>query len=154
KRIMFHDLYDSNAPFMSDFVPLILRQFPIIHQWDDHDSGLNNLDKNYPNWNLTQQAFQENIPTYTLPSVSPGIWQKFSYAQVDCFVLDCRSQRDPENDPDDANKSMLDGNNLGATGELRWLENGLLSSTAVWKIIFSSVVTNTSTKFPDAWGGY
>ncbi|HEY3662471.1 MAG TPA: hypothetical protein VGL24_04900 [Chthoniobacterales bacterium] len=26
---------------------------------DDHDSGLDNLDKNYPDWNLTQQAFQE-----------------------------------------------------------------------------------------------
>ena len=66
KRTMFHDLYDPNTPFMSDFVPLILRKFPIVHQWDDHDSGLNNLDKNYPHWNLSQQAFQENIPTYTL----------------------------------------------------------------------------------------
>ena len=154
KRTMFHDLYDPNTPFMSDFVPLILRQFPIIHQWDDHDAGLNNLDKNYPDWDLSQQAFQENIPTYTLPSVSPGIWQKFSYAQADLFVLDCRSQRDPENDPDNADKSMLDGNALGAPGQLQWLKDGLLASTAAWKIIFSSVLANPSTKIPDAWGGY
>src|SRR6185503_4396477 len=70
------------------------------------------------------------------------------------FVLDCRSQRDPENDPDDANKSMLDGNNLGAAGQLQWLKDGLLGSTAKWKVIFSSVVTNPSTKVPDGWGGY
>ena len=43
---------------------------------------------------------------------------------------------------------------LGATGQLQWLKDGLLASTAVWKIIFSSVVTNTSTKFPDGWAGY
>ncbi len=56
---MFKNLYDPATPFMSGFVPLILWRFPIAHQWDDHDSGLNNLDKNYPDWNLTQQTFQD-----------------------------------------------------------------------------------------------
>jgi hypothetical protein len=49
---------------------------------------------------------------------------------------------------------MLDGNALGAPGQLQWLKDGLLASTAVWKIIFSSVLANPSTKIPDAWGGY
>jgi hypothetical protein len=89
-----------------------------------------------------------------LPSVTPGTWQKFSYAQADLFVLDCRSQRDEEGDRDGPNKSMLDGNNLGGTGELQWLKDGLLTSTARWKIIFTSVVVNPTTKFPDGWAGY
>ena len=151
---MFKALYDANTPYMGDFVNLILRKMPIMHQWDDHDAGLNNIDKTYPDWNLSQQVFQEYVPSYPLPSVTPGIWQKSSYAQVDCFVLDCRSQRDPEADPDDANKSMLDGNNLGGTGELQWLRDGLLASTARWKIVFTSVVINPTTKFPDGWAGY
>ncbi len=113
KRQMFKDLYNPATRFMSDFVPLILRRMAIVHQWDDHDSGLNNLDKNYPDWALTQQAFLEYTPTYPLPLVTPGIWQKFSYAQAECFVLDCRSQRDPAADPEGPTKSMLDGNNLG-----------------------------------------
>ena len=49
---------------------------------------------------------------------------------------------------------MLDGNSLGVSGQLQSLENGLLGSTARWKIIFSSVVTNPTTKFPDGWAGY
>ncbi len=154
KRQMFKDLYDPNTTFMSDFVNSILRKMPIAHQWDDHDAGLNGIDRTYADWNLSQQAFQEYIPAYQLPSVTPGIWQKFSYAQADLFVLDCRSQRDPETDSDGPDKSMLDGNNLGATGELQWLKDGLLASTARWKIIFTSVITNPSTKFPDAWAGY
>lgn len=154
KRQMFKNLYNPNTRYMSQFVPLILRRMAIVHQWDDHDSGLNNLDKNYPDWPLTQQAFQEYTPTYPLPAVTPGIWQKFRYAQAECFVLDCRSQRDNALDPNDVNKSMLDGNNLGASGELEWLKNGLLTSTARWKIIFTSVITNPTTKQNDAWGAY
>ena len=64
---MFKDLYDPNTPYMGDFVNLILRKMPIMHQWDDHDSGQNNVDKTYPDWNLTQQAFQEYMPSYPLP---------------------------------------------------------------------------------------
>jgi len=154
KRLMFKDLYDANTPYMADFVNLILQQTPIIHQWDDHDAGTNNIDKTYADWNLTQHVFEEYVPRYPLPSVTPGIWQKFSYAQADFFVLDCRSQRDPETDPDDVNKSMLDGNDLGTAGQLQWLEDGLLSSSARWKIIFTSVVINPTTKFPDGWAGY
>ena len=154
KRHMFKDLYDPNTPFMGDFVNLLLRRIPIVHQWDDHDAGLNNLDKTYPDWNLTQQVFQEFVPSYPLPSVTPGIWQKFSYAQAECFILDCRSQRDPETDLDDANKSLLDGNNLGTGGQLQWLEDCLLASTARWKIVFTSVVINPTTKCPDGWCGY
>jgi len=154
KRQMFKDLYDANTPFMGDFVNLILRKSAIVHQWDDHDSGQNNDDRTYPDWNLSQQVFQEYVPTYPLPLVTPGIWQKFKYAQVECFVLDCRSQRDPELEPDDQNKSMLDGDNLGPLGQLEWLKTCLLTSTATWKIIFSSVITNPTTKFDDAWAAY
>jgi len=154
KRGMFKELYDPSTAYMSGFVPLILRRMPLIHQWDDHDSGLNNADKTYFNWSADQQVFEEYVPTYALSTVKPGIWQKFSYAQVEGFVLDCRSQRDVETDPDDTNKSMLDGNNLGPTGQLSWLENGLITSTARWKIIFSSVITNTSTKLNEGWAAY
>src|SRR5262249_38795908 len=49
---------------------------------------------------------------------------------------------------------MLDGNDLGASGELQWLKDGLLASTARWKVIFTSVITNPTTKFPDGWAGY
>ncbi len=154
KRVMFKDLYDPSTRYMSGFVPLILQKLPMIHQWDDHDAGSNNCDKTYPGWGLSQQVFEEYVPTYPLSAVKPGIWQRFSYAQLEGFVLDCRSQRDVADDPDDANKSMLDGNDLGPGGQLAWLENGLLASTARWKIIFTSVVTNTSTKLNDGWAAY
>jgi hypothetical protein len=73
---MYRDLYDPKTRFMGDFVNLILRKYPIAHQWDDHDSGLNNLDRTYVDWSLNQQVYQEYVPSYTLPAVTPaGIWQ-------------------------------------------------------------------------------
>jgi hypothetical protein len=49
---------------------------------------------------------------------------------------------------------MLDGNSLGAGGQLVWLEQGLLHSTAKWKIVFTSVVSNPTTKQNDGWGAF
>ena len=57
KRKMFKDLYNGNNPFMAEFVNLILRKTPIIHQWDDHDTGVNNIDKTYPRWGVNRQVF-------------------------------------------------------------------------------------------------
>lgn len=154
KRLMFKQLYDPNSLGLSDFVNNILRKMPIAHHWDDHDAGKNGIDKRYRFWDRSYQVFGEFIPTYELPSTPPGIWHKFSYAHVDFFVLDNRSQRDPRVDPDDINKSMLDGNNLGPSGQLEWLQQGLLSSSARWKIIFSSVVINPTGEGLDRWAGY
>jgi alkaline phosphatase D len=151
---MFKLLYDATQPGQSDFVNKILRGMGIVHQWDDHDSGWDNIDKTYSGWDLAYQAFREYVPMYDTRALPPAIWQPFSYAQVDFFVLDNRSQRNNEYEIDNANKSMLDGNHLGTRGELAWLEQGLLASTATWKVIFSSVVTNQSTRFVDGWAGY
>ena len=155
KRRMFKQLYSPKYSMeFNDFVDFILRRMPIVHHWDDHDSGADNNDKTYPYWNRSYRVFKEYVPTYKLPSAPFGIWQYFRYAHVDFFVLDGRSQRDPDIDPDDTNKSMLDGNNLGINGQLEWLKQGLLNSTARWKIIFSSVVTNPTTKPKDSWGAF
>jgi hypothetical protein len=94
RRMMYQQLYDAKTPYMDGFTDLILRKMPIMHQWDDHDTGGNNVDKMYTGWSECQQVFQEYVPSYSLPAVRPGIWQKFSYGQVDGFILDCRSQRD------------------------------------------------------------
>jgi len=154
KRRMFKRLYNSNSLELSDFVNNILKYIPIVHQWDDHDVGKNNCNKTYPYLSRSHKVFRGYVPTYSLPSAPYGIWQYFQYAHVDFFVLDGRSQRDPNTDPDDINKSMLDGNNLGSSGQLEWLKQGLLDSTARWKIIFSSVVTNPTTKHNDSWGAF
>jgi alkaline phosphatase D len=151
KRKMFKELYNESSKGLYHFINGILRQMPMVHHWDDHDAGGNNLDKTYRDWDISRRVFQEYVPAYPLPADSYGIWQRFRYAHVDFFVLDCRSQRDPDTDPDDAKKSMLDGNAVGSYGQFEWLKEGLLSSSAPWKIIFSSVAVNPTAKPNDGW---
>lgn len=151
KREMFRDLY-TPANGMENFVKLILPNFSLIHFWDDHDYGDNNADKTYPEKNDSLRVLQEYFPVYPLSQY--GDWQRFSYADADFFVLDSRSQRDPTHDKDSAQKSMLDGDNLGEQGQRAWLLNGLKTSTAKWKFIVSPVIFNPTTKTNDAWGAY
>ena len=151
KRAMFRDLY-TPANGMEDFVTLILHNFSLVHFWDDHDYGANNADKTYPEKADSLRVLQEYFPLYPIPQY--GDWQQFSYGDADFFVLDARSQRDPAHEPDNADKSMLDGDNLGANGQRAWLLNGLKSSQAKWKFILSPVIFNPTTKQNDSWGAY
>jgi alkaline phosphatase D len=154
KRDRFKFMYSLRTPrgYASYFVRGILSRYPVAHCYDDHDMGKNDADKTYPRKAETLQVLQEFFPTY--PMSPQGCWQKFSYGQADFFTLDTRSQRDPVKTPDGPGKSLLDGDDLGDEGQWRWLENGLLNSTAKWKFIFSGSPFNPTVKKRDAWYGY
>lgn len=154
-RANYELMYDTRtSPSIADFVTRILKRYAVAHMWDDHDSGMDNGDKANRLLPLMRRSLEEMFPTYPLPQKGNGDWQKFSYAQADFFVLDARSQRDPNNKPDGPNKSMLDGNRLGADSQLEWLKQGLKQSTAQWKFIISPVVFNQTAKSEDAWGAF
>ena len=150
KRQMFKSLYDP--ALMPTFVPHILSRYALAHFWDDHDYGLPNGNKEYGFKALSLQVLGEYFPVY--PMSANGDWQRFSYAAADFFLLDSRSQRDRNTNVDGPKHSMLDGDNLGALGQLYWLQQGLLASTARWKFILSPVVFNPTLTKVDSWYGF
>lgn len=164
-RSMWKRLYNpvavGNAD-MSTFVANILRKYAIVHNWDDHDYFGNNMSGTY-NWKdtVSKAEYLNYIPSYSNPPVAGGIWQTFNYGSlVQVFLLDSRSQRSPNSDPDNASKSMLDKYGVGPpNGQLDWLKTQLLASTATWKLVMSQVPWNhtsqkgTSPAF-DNWYGF
>ncbi len=154
KRQQFKDLYTIPSPanHNTDFVRRILDRYPVAHMWDDHDYGANNSNKTYPFKDLSYQVLNEYFPVY--PLTPNGDWQTFSYAQADFFLLDSRSQRDPNAKPNGPLKSMLDGDHLGSVGQMEWLEQGLANSTALWKFIVSPIPFNSTLKKRDSWTGF
>jgi alkaline phosphatase D len=138
----------AGTPAGADFSNAIAGSFPFVHIWDDHDYGRNNGDRTFKYRSIAMQAFADDYPTYPLTSPQEGFWQSFRYAEAEVFVLDLRSERDPDGKPDDGTKSML-----GAT-QKAWLLNGLLSSTATWKFIVSSSVWNPHSKPIDSWAQF
>ena len=144
--------YPAPSGAMREFTDLVLRRYPVVHVWDDHDFGANDSDKTYPWKAVSQEVIREYFPLYG--SEPNGIWQRFRYAQADVFILDLRSQRDPDPAADTPDKSILDGDNLGAAGQMAWLQEGLRTSTARWKFIVSTSVFNPTLRKYDSWSDY
>jgi phosphodiesterase/alkaline phosphatase D-like protein len=68
-------------------------------------------------------------------------------ANVECFMLDCRRFRSANADPDGPNKTMI-----GST-QLAWLLDAIARSTAVFKLVLTSVPLDFSTG-GDAWSTF
>ena len=129
-----------------DFIQYI-SPFPFYHVWDDHDFGVDSADKTFPGKQDALKAFREYFPTPALPSTD-GIWHSFRYAQAEFFMLDLRSQRDPNSMPDGPNKSIL------GADQKAWLKAALSSSTARWKFLLSTVPFNPGSKPKDSWAAF
>ena len=123
-------------------------QVPLYHIWDDHDMRGDDATKYFHHIPEARQAFREYFPMPSDAGPGTAIYQKFSYGHVDVFIPDLRSERDTKTTPDDANKSML------GTVQKAWFKNGLLASTAVWKLVMSSVPWNPTAKDVDSWQGF
>jgi alkaline phosphatase D len=105
----------------------------VVATWDDHEVG-NNWDPETidpAHLAVAKQAFLEHLP---IRPTSPGrIWRSLSFGDtVDLFVLDGRSERRP------STRSTAGAEYL-SRAQMDWLEDGLSASTAVFKLIVSSV---------------
>ena len=123
--------------------------------WDDHDFSTNDswggADIDLPFWkqDWVFPIFRQNWanPGYGGGDGQPGCWYKFSIADVDFIMLDCRYYRtDPEQSP----RTML------GPVQLAWLKEQLTSATGTFKIVCSSVPWDFRTKGDslDTWNGY
>lgn len=114
------------------------------------------------------KAWFDNMPTFPRNSGGYQLYQKASYGKnLDLWVLDQRQYRDAQacgfraSNVDPATCSEL-GNPrsyLGAT-QMNWLQGGIASSTAKWKVIGNEVVIMTNREpngnlaSTDGWAGY
>ncbi|MBI3006130.1 MAG: alkaline phosphatase D family protein [Ignavibacteriales bacterium] len=98
--------------------------------WDDHDYGPNDADRSY---RLKEEALETfrlfwGNQTYGTRE-TPGVFQRFEWADVEFFMLDDRYHRSPNRAPDNEEKTMF------GKAQLQWLIDALASSSATFKII-------------------
>ena len=129
---------------------------PLIHNtsnlavWDDHDFGLNNHDRTNPVKEGAYEVFLDYWPnpSFGLPEVK-GIFYTATWGQVEFFVIDDRWYRDPCEDPDTPEKTML------GAGQYEWLTEKLEASAAVFKVLVSgSGWSKNKGEGGDAWSAY
>jgi len=110
----------------------IVRRTAVYGIWDDHDYGPNNSDSTVKGREETLATFKSMWanPSYGEPD-NPGTYYRFSYGDIEFFMLDDRYYRSPNTAKDDGSKTML-GNR-----QWEWLKQGLKSSKAKLKFIAS-----------------
>lgn len=155
--------------YSSPFFKELASKTPIDYVYDDHDYVNNNASKTTVYYSDIQpgnlvydeipippysransiKGYQAMFPAYELPDTAEGIYHKYTFGNVEFFILDNRSSRSPnteflkfENDiwsyEPDSTHTML------GEKQLNWLIDGLSNSKADWKIIGSGTVFNKS----------
>ncbi|HZO16759.1 MAG TPA: alkaline phosphatase D family protein [Polyangiaceae bacterium] len=163
-RQMHRELLGGATAFGADFQRVVVdrpgRQYPFIHVWDDHDFGINNSDITFEYRHQALSAFDEYFVKASREGEDAprGVWQLQPYGCADLFVLDLRSERDPNNAPDlvppDQHSASFHEKTLLGPQQKAWLEQKLLGSTKKWKILLSTVPFNPGCKPYDAWGNF
>ncbi len=125
----------------------VARNTPTYAIWDDHDYGPNDSDGTQPGKENSLATFKE---LFANPSAGtsdiPGVFYKFSWGDVDFFMLDGRYHRSPDKAPNDSTKRML------GDAQFRWLADGLRDSKAKFKVLASGSTLMAS--LDDGWRIY
>ena len=97
---------------------------------DDHDFGPNDADGSYVLKGQSLQLFQRFWPNpgYGLPG-APGAFGWARVGDIEFFLLDDRTYRDPNRYPDIPGKTMF------GTAQFDWLKRALLASHARIKLV-------------------
>ncbi|MBI2428085.1 MAG: alkaline phosphatase family protein [Ignavibacteriales bacterium] len=98
--------------------------------WDDHDYGPNNADRSYRLRNEALETFKLFWGNQTYGTdETKGVFSRFTWGDVEFFLLDDRYHRAPNDAPDDEQKTMF------GKEQMQWLKDALSNSIAPFKIV-------------------
>ena len=126
----------------------IAQRTPVYGIWDDHDFAGNDSDRTVKGKDEVLVLFKQfwANPSFGQPD-DPGVYFKFTWGDLDFFMLDGRYHRSPNHAKDDGSKTML------GHAQLAWLKRELLASKARVKFLGSGSEWQ-STGHADSWGSY
>ena len=152
--------YDFVARRLADFwakhrynredpaVQAYFRRASVYAIWDDHEVRNDFAGPTEPLMEPGRRAFIDYFPIRP-PREEPGrLYRQFRWgALLEVFIVDTRQYRSPNTAVDGPGKTML-----GAT-QRRWLVDAVAGSTAVWKVVVSTVPLSVPTGGPahDSW---
>jgi alkaline phosphatase D len=141
----------------------LLANTSYVGVWDDHEvindfgplTDIGSGPPYMPGVHLLPIGLQAFLD-YTPIGTAPRLYRSLRWGRhLELFVLDTRSFRDANfaQDSPEQPKTML------GDDQLAWLESGLASSDATWKVIVSSVPMSIPTGFPatngrDGWANF
>jgi alkaline phosphatase D len=122
--------YQREDPSLRRFLAAV----PVYVMWDDHEVHNNFSGLHEPLMEAGRRALLEYWPISTPPQEPSRLYRQFRRgAHLEVFMLDTRQYRSANMEKDGPHKTML------GTSQRDWLLEGLVRSTATWKVIVTSV---------------
>ncbi len=138
-------LYQREEPTVQD----LFRLSSVYAIWDDHEVRNNFSGPREPLMPNGRRAFLDYWPIVPPEEEPTRLYRKFRWGRLlEVFVLDTRQYRSPNKERDGPGKTML------GAAQRRWLVDNVTASTAVWKVVVSSVSLSIPTGKPeerDSW---
>ncbi|MDX2252441.1 MAG: alkaline phosphatase D family protein [Nitrospira sp.] len=126
-----------------------LESVPVYVTWDDHEVRNDFSGPFDPRMPAGRQALREYWPISTHADEPHRLYRSVRYgADLELFILDTRQYRSRDTDLDGPVKTML------GAAQLKWLLDGLGNSTAIWRVIATSVplsVPKGGAGYSDGW---
>lgn len=126
----------------------LLKNMPQLAIWDDHDYGPNDYGKTYLFKNTSREVFRQFWLNPTYGANNEGIYTKYTYNDVDFFMLDDRWWRDYDRLPDSVNGQPNPDKRMYGKEQLEWLKNELRNSKANPFISFRMIATGSQVLNP------
>ena len=118
----------------------LLSQTSVSAIWDDHEVRNDFAGPDEPLMPLGRQAFLDYWPLLPPTTEPTQLYRKLRWGRLlEVFILDTRQYRSANRDLDGPAKTMLGGE------QRRWLIDEVTASTAVWKVIVTSVSLSVPT---------
>jgi alkaline phosphatase D len=116
------------------------RKTGVFAIWDDHEVVNDFSGSVEPRMPTGRQAFIDYFPVVPLREEPGRLYRRFRWGGLlEVFILDTRQYRSANRDPDGPAKTML------GPPQRRWLVEGVSGSTALWKVVVTSVSLSVPT---------
>ena len=122
---------DRSQPVLQN----LLKSMPQYAIWDDHDFGPDNSGTSYGLKEVSREIFMKYWCNPFYGEGQKGIYTQLSYSDVDLFLTDDRWWRSADELEDSLNEKPNPGKHFFGDQQLAWLEDALVQSQAVFKII-------------------
>jgi alkaline phosphatase D len=116
--------------------------------WDDHDYGPNNADKSFVFKETSRNVFMTYWCNPTFGENGQGIYTKFTYNDVDFFLLDDRWFRSNDNTPDSTNGQLNQDKMMFGKQQMEWFKNAIRQSQENNNISFRIIATGSQVLNP------
>ncbi|TDH26095.1 hypothetical protein EXU57_11390 [Segetibacter sp. 3557_3] len=125
-----------------------LKAMPHYAIWDDHDYGPNDADKSYVLKQESRKVFMNSWCNPSFGENGEGVYSRFTYNDVDFFLLDDRWFRSHDATPDSINGQPNTGKRMFGQQQMEWFKNAMRLSNGNTNINFRIIAIGSQVLNP------